>query len=103
MEPASLPDQIIVIGDWLDESARSIRLQNFIAGGESFIPVFSDEGSFRRETQGSGLETKGLAIECALLASMLRGDETLILNPGSANPMRLKKSDLATASLPRAG
>jgi hypothetical protein len=87
-------DQIIVIGSWEDADGRSLRLQNFVANGESFIPIFSDETSFKRQVQGSGFENAGLAIDRDLLVSVLHGDELLVLDPGGPSPMKLRKADL---------
>jgi len=55
----------------------------------SFIPVFIDEEHFRKETAGSGYEDKGFAVKREFLRRLLRGDERLILNPGSDNPVSL--------------
>jgi hypothetical protein len=87
-------DQIIVIGSWKDAGGRSLRLQSFVANGESFIPIFSDETSFRQQVQGGGFENSGIAIDRDLLASMLHGDELLVLDPGGPSPMKLRKADL---------
>ena len=90
-----MQDEIIVIGDWDNEQSTSLRLQDFVSGGESFIPIFSDEQQFRRQVRGSGFEGKGVAIDRNLLHSLLRGDELLILNPGDSNPVRMRKADIA--------
>jgi hypothetical protein len=87
-------DQIIVIGSWEDAGGRSLRLQNFVANGESFIPIFSDETSFKQQVQGSGFEDAGLAIDRDLLVSVLHGDELLVLDPGGPSPIKLRKADL---------
>lgn len=87
-------DEIIVIGSWENNEARSIRLQDFVVEGESFIPIFSDEATFKHQVRGSGFENDGIAIDRNLLSSMLRGDELLILNPGGPDPLKLTKADL---------
>lgn len=94
---ALLQDDIVVIGWWTDESSNKIVLQDFVRDGHSFIPIFSDEDRFRAETAGSGFESKGLAIKRRLLHSILRGDEVLVLNPGS-DAVRLCRADLAHPS-----
>jgi len=91
-------DEIIVIGGWDDDSGRSLRLQNFVANGESFIPIFSDEASFRQQVQGSGFEDAGIAIDRNLLVSVLHGDELLVLDPGGPSPVKLRKADLFDGS-----
>lgn len=92
-----MQDQIIVIGGWDDPASRSLRLQNFVANGEPFIPIFSDEAAFERQVKGSGFEDDGLAIDRDLLLSFLSGDEVLILNPGDPDPVKMTKADLADA------
>lgn len=98
-----MQDQIIVIGGWEDTSSRSLRLQNFVANGETFIPVFSDEAAFKRQVAGSGFEGDGLAIDRGLLLSILRGDELLILNPGDPDAVKMTKADLAGGSVGASG
>ena len=89
----NLPDRLIVIARWENDSSQTITLQNFTAESEVFIPVFSDEERFHTEAAGSGYEHEGVSIETDVLRQMLRGDELLILNPGSER-RRMHKSDL---------
>lgn len=87
-------DEIIVIGSWENNESRSLRLQDFVTEGRSFIPIFSDETTFNHQVRGSGFEDNGIAIDRNLLSSILRGDELLILNPGGPDPLKLTKADL---------
>jgi hypothetical protein len=98
MKPQIMQDKVVVIGGWDDADSRSLRLQNFVANGESFIPIFSDEVAFKQQVQGSGFENAGLAIDRDLLLSVLTGDELLVLDPGCSNPVKLRKADLAGGS-----
>lgn len=84
---------VVIIARLSDPKSNRIVIQDFKQGGESFIPLFSDEAHFLTETKGSGFEHEGVSINCDLLLSMLKGDELLILNPGSSNPLKLRKSD----------
>jgi hypothetical protein len=84
---------VIVVGRWLDARSTQVSFQEFNRNGESFLPIFSDESHFREEIKGSGFEGDGISIDCKLFVSLLRGDEVLILNPGSPHPMRLRKAD----------
>jgi hypothetical protein len=84
---------VVVLGRWKDVADNQLVLQDFVRDGESFIPIFSDDEHFREETRGSQFEKMGLAIQCELFLAMLRGDEVLILNPGSTAPLRLRKAD----------
>jgi hypothetical protein len=87
-------DSIIVIATWESGEAQAITLQDFFANGESFIPIFSNEVAFKAETEGSTFASSGVAVDVHFLLSLLRGDELLILDPGSANPKRLRPLDL---------
>ncbi len=89
-----MQDQVVVIGGWDDPESRTLRLQNFKADGQSYIPIFSDEAAFKRQVKGSGFEGDGIVIERRVLVAILRGDEVLILNPGDPDPLRLTKADL---------
>lgn len=87
-------DHVVVIGGWDDEKGHDLNLQDFIINGESFIPVFADEATFKREAAGSGYETKGVSIDRNLLISILGDDQMLLLNPGS-DSLRMRRVDLA--------
>ncbi len=54
MKPQIMQDKVVVIGGWDDADSRSLRLQNFVANGESFIPIFSDEVAFKQQVQNYG-------------------------------------------------
>lgn len=86
-------DTVVVIARLSSAEIREIAIQDFMADGKPFIPIFSDEVRFKAETAGSGFEEQGVVIDRSLLASLLRGDETLVLNPGSTK-RTLSKADL---------
>ena len=90
-----MKDSFVVIGSWENVDSRTLTLQDFVADGVAFIPLFTDEETFKHEARGSGFESAGILIDKDFLHSLLRGDELLILNPGSTNPLRLTKADLA--------
>jgi hypothetical protein len=85
--------RVYVIGTLDRQRVTGLHVQDFIRNGRSFIPVFSDEAHFNAETQGSGFEARGVAIDANLFASILRGDELLVLNPGSPTPVDLDAKD----------
>ncbi|CCV07978.1 hypothetical protein MESS2_660017 [Mesorhizobium metallidurans STM 2683] len=62
--------------------------------GQSFIPISSDEATFKREAAGSGFEKDGVSIDRNLLVSILAEDQVLVLNPGS-DKVKMTKADLA--------
>lgn len=87
-------EYVVVIGGWTSLKDDSIWLQDFFQGDERFFPIFSNTVHFDAEVSGSGFEEHGIIIRKDFLASILRGDELLILNPGSVSPQRLTKADL---------
>jgi hypothetical protein len=85
---------VVVIASWTDPDSRSIRLQDFVLDGRSFVPIFSDDAHFRRECAGSGFEDRGVSMDANLLASIIGDDLLLILNPASPTPVELRRADL---------
>ena len=86
-------DKIVVIARWDKPDSHAITLQDFTVDGRVFIPIFSDEATFKAEIAGSGIERQGVAIDRAVLISLLKGDERLLLNPASTR-RELSKADL---------
>lgn len=85
---------VVVIGEIGNDLSHKLFLQDFVSEDGNFVPIFSDVGRFLEQTTGTGLERRGLIIRKDLLAEVLRGDEILILDPGSDNPQRITKADL---------
>lgn len=85
---------VIIIATWTSGASKKINIQDFMRNGKSFIPVFSDQQHFKDETRGSGFGEKGVSIDANMLASLLKGDETLVLNPGSKSPLDIQAREL---------
>lgn len=94
MAAASEDDWLVIIADWEDEADNKINIQDFILDGEPYIPIFSSVDSFRQQAAGSDFLEKGVMIRKVLLSEILPRDEVLILDPGSANPVRLTAKDI---------
>jgi SseB protein N-terminal domain len=96
---------VVIIATWTSGKSKKINIQDFVRNGKSFIPVFSDQQHFKDETRGSGFEAKGISIDGNLFASLLNGDELLVLNPGSKSPVDIQakalKALVETARLPK--
>jgi hypothetical protein len=60
----------------------------------SFIPVFSDRRTFDQEAYGTGFEGKAIVVDAARFASLLHGDEIVILNPGHRPAIEFHASEL---------
>jgi hypothetical protein len=67
---------------------RSLTIQNYQVNGELVIPLFSSEAALEESTQGVDLGCPALAIDRALLASILRGDEVFLLDPQLPSELR---------------
>ena len=84
---------VIVIGQWADAGQTQLRIQDFRLQGRSFIPIFSDDGQFWEQMHATPFVNQGLSIDCPSLIRILRGDELLILNPGSGLAVQLDPDD----------
>lgn len=93
--------QLFIIASWDSPHAKSLKIQDFMrSDGQSFIPIFSDEQRFKQAVVGSGFEEKGVSMDGNLFAFLLKGDELLLLNPGSDMPIELRASDLKPFVMP---
>ena len=72
---------IIFLKEAPDMSSDILDIQDFIVDGKSFIPVFTTKEKLIKSTQGAKLPFIEMEIEGLLLLSMMKGDETLRVNP----------------------
>jgi hypothetical protein len=91
---ALISGQVVIIASWPSTQGKTLTIQDFVRDGRSFIPVFSTQERFKAETKGSGFEDKGVSIDGNLFASILKGSELLILNPGSPTPVQFHAQEL---------
>ena len=66
----------------------------FYQNERSFIPVFSGQHIFDEEAFGTGFEGKAIPVEGHRFASLLKGDEIVILNPGHRPAIEFQASEL---------
>jgi hypothetical protein len=92
-----MPDEMLVICGRHGENSPFGRLMTYVIDGESAIPIFFEEASFQRQTEGSGYEDQGVVMSMDILAPLLADDARLILNPGDPDPLKLTKAELADA------
>jgi hypothetical protein len=67
---------------------RSLTIQNYHVNGELVIPLFSSEAALEESTQGVDLGCPPVAIDRALLASIIQGDEVFLLDPQLPSQLR---------------
>jgi hypothetical protein len=77
-----------------DPHAPSIVPLKFDRNEYSFIPVFSDAKTFNEEAYGTGFENRAIPVDTNVFASILKGDEIVILNPGHRPAIEFTASEL---------
>lgn len=91
---ALMQGQVYVIGEWTSPALKEINIQDFSRNGRPFTPFFSDQKHFADETRGSPFEKKGTFLDANIFASVLKGTETVILNPGSKTPIEFTAAEM---------
>ena len=72
---------VVILGAPLESDSSAITLQNFAEKGKSFIPVFTSQEKYKESTGGAEVGKGAIEIDGIFLLSMLKGEETLRLNP----------------------
>ena len=75
---------VVILSEELKDDSNTITLQDYIENGKSFIPIFSTIDKFNESTKESVKNPK-IEINGMFLLSLLKGNETLRLNPGLEN------------------
>jgi hypothetical protein len=81
-----------------DPRSPTLALLFFDQPERAFVPVFSDRKVFDEEAYGSGFEGKAIAVDARRFASLLHGDDVVILNPGHRPAIEFTASELAAAA-----
>lgn len=88
---------IILLAKQPKGDERSLTIQNYSVNGELVIPLFSSEASLQESTQGADLGVPSVSIDRGLLASILQGDEVLLLDPSLRSELRFTAVDFRQA------
>jgi hypothetical protein len=80
-----------------DPKANPLALLFFDQPERSFIPVFSSRQIFDQEAYGTGFEGKAVEVDAARFASLLEGDEVVIVNPGHRPAIEFSAAELKNA------
>src|SRR5262249_12024313 len=91
LERALMSGPVLVIPD---PKATPLALLFFDQPERAFIPVFSSREIFDQEAYGTGFEGKAISIDADRFASLLKGNEVVILNPGHRPAIEFRASDL---------
>ena len=85
---------VYVIPNGGSPDPASMTLMEFPAHESQFIPVFSDRATFDVQAQGTGYENKAVPLEPAQFAALLKGDETVVVNPGDRPALEFRASEI---------
>ena len=77
-----------------DPHAQDLAVLPFQQNERSFVPVFSDQKTFDEEAFGTGFAGKAVPVDGRRFAELLKGDETVILNPGHRPAIEFVASEL---------
>jgi hypothetical protein len=81
-----------------DPHSKTLAVLPFYQNERSFIPVFSDQQTFDKEAYGTGFAGTAIAVDAARFASLLKGDEIVILNPGDHPAIEFRASELTAVA-----
>jgi hypothetical protein len=85
---------IILLSKELTGDSKEINIQDYVENGVSFFPVFTTMDKFTESTKGVDLGKPKIEIDGILLLSILKGNETLRVNPGLADQQNFRASEL---------
>src|SRR5688572_11746818 len=85
---------VIILAESPRMEGTTIRLQDYIRGGVSVLPVFSSEQAMRLSTRGVDLKRPVWAIKRAFFCSLLRGPEIVVLDSGLESEVQTTGSEL---------
>lgn len=85
---------IVILSKELEGTSNAINIQDYIENGKSFIPVFTSKDKFTESTQGVDIGKPKIEIDGIFLLSLMKGSETLRINPRLADEQYFNASDL---------
>lgn len=71
-----------------------LTIQDFDIGGQRMIPLFTSAESFQQSLQGRDFPYPVVEIRFATLVEMLKGDETILVDPGTPQQYAFSMKDL---------
>lgn len=71
-----------------------LTLQNFVIDGQEMIPLFTSAELFQQSLQGREFPYPVVEIRFGALVQMLKGDETILVNPGTPEQYAFAMNDL---------
>lgn len=71
-----------------------LTIQDFDINGQRMIPLFTSAASFQQSLQGRDFPYPVVEIRFATLVEMLKGDETMLVNPGTPEQYAFSMNDL---------
>jgi hypothetical protein len=91
------PRLTVILAEAPNLDGNTLRLQDYVRDGKSFIPVFASAEAFRASTGGANLGRETWEVDRRLFASILGGNETLVFNPGLDSELSFSGQDFRQA------
>lgn len=73
---------VVILAQEPDPDGYSIKIQDFVQYGVSFIPVFTSKETMKKSTNNAELGKPVYEIEGVLIASLLNSEDQVRINPG---------------------
>lgn len=71
-----------------------LTLQSFDIGGQLMLPLFTSAEKFQASLKGRDFPYPVVEIRFGTLVEMLKGDETILVNPGTPEQYAFSMNDL---------
>ncbi len=95
MHAFSAEDMVtIVLAQKPQDDDVHLTIQDFDIGGQRMIPLFTSAETFQRSLDGRDFPYPVVEIRFATLVEMLKGDETILVNPGTPDQYAFSMNDL---------
>lgn len=91
------PKLLIILTKNPDPESSTIEIQTYNHGDVSYIPVFDSRAAFETSTKGNDIGRPVWEIDRRLFVSMLRGNETIVLNPNLPSEITFSGDEMKEA------
>ncbi len=85
---------IVLLAEELNPESHSLRLQDYVANGKAFIPVFTSQEKAKEAFGGNDPDRPMIAIKGGFFAFMMKGTETIKINPSLSDELVLPSADI---------
>lgn len=85
---------VVILVEEPDPAGYSIKLQDFLQNGKSYIPLFTSKESLKKSTNNANLGKPIYEIDGVLIASLLSEDDKVRINPGLKDQVELNGGEI---------